>query len=151
MKRPLHAACALLSALALATGCAAGPGAKSEQLALAVRDYHDALQFGDFQVIARYLRPAARADFLARAYGMEKSLSVLEFTPISSQNGPDGDSAFLVTRVSWYELPSTVVRTENVFVHWKRTDADTWAIESVEGGPLPVPPPEAADAAGATR
>ena len=137
MKRLLPTGRVLLLALCLAAGCASGPGTKAEQLALAVRDYHDALQFGDYQVIARYLQPAARADFLARAYGMEKSLSVLEFTPIATEMAADGESARMVTRLSWYELPSTVVRTENVFIVWKRR-GEAWSIDAIEGGPLPV-------------
>ena len=133
--------------LAAAAGCASGPNRNTEQLALAARDYHDALQFGDFQVIARYLAPEARTDYLARAFGLQKSLSVLEFTPIATEMNADGDRARMVTRLSWYELPSTVVKTENVFIEWKRvgggvaTDG-TWTIESVEGGPLPVTAPE---------
>jgi hypothetical protein len=136
-----------------ATGCASGPNRNTEQLGLAARDYHDALQFGDFQVIARYLPPEARTEFLARAFGMEKSLSVLEFTPIGTDMNEDGDRAHMVTRLSWYELPSTVVKTENVFIDWKRvgggvaTDG-TWTIESIEGGPLPVAAPEKADKTG---
>ena len=135
--------------LLAAIGCASGPNRHPEKLALAARNYHDALQFGDFQVISRYLHPAARTDYLARAYGMEKTLSVLEFTPIGTDMNPDGDAARMVTRLSWYELPSTVVKTENVFIEWKRigggvaSDGD-WTIESIEGGPLPVAAPEPA-------
>ncbi|WP_373046444.1 hypothetical protein [Vulgatibacter sp.] len=144
--------CALL--VLAAAGCASGPARTTEQLTLASRDYHDALQYGDFQVIARYLRADARTDYLARAFGMEKSLSVLEFTTIGTEIAPEGESARMVTRLSWYELPSTVVKTENVFIQWKRigggvaTDG-VWTIDSIEGGPLPVEP--AAEAAEPTE
>jgi len=132
--------------LLLAAGCASGPGRNAEQLALAARDYHDALQFGDFQVIARYLPTEVRTEFLARAFGVQKSLSVLEFTAIGTEMSEDGDRARMVTRLSWYELPSTVVKTENVFLQWKRVGGGvardgSWTIESIEGGPLPVAAP----------
>ena len=126
-----------------AAGCASGPDRVTDKLALASRNYHDALQFGDFQVIAHYLRPDARTDFLARAYGMEKTLSVLEFLTIGTEIHPDGERATMVTRLSWYELPSTVVKTENVFIRWKLlgggvASEGNWIIDSIEGGPLPV-------------
>lgn len=139
--------CLSLVCLLALVGCSTGAARSTEALALAARDYHDALLYGDFQVIATYLTPAARADFLARAYGMEKRLSVLEFTPIGTDLHPDGDRARMVTRLSWYELPSTVVQTENVFLFWKRVgqgigSEGRWMIERIEGGPLPVEPPE---------
>lgn len=138
----------LFLTIAGASACAAGPRKSAEELSLAARDYHDALQYGDFQVIARYLPPDQRTEWLARAFGMEKTLSVLEFRTISVDVAPAGDRARMATRLSWYELPSTVVKTENVFIDWLRTGGDAtsdgaWSIERISGGPLPVEKPEA--------
>lgn len=134
------AACLLLAAT---NGCAGGQKKAGDELLLAVRDYHDALQYGDFQVIARYLPFDHRADFLSRAFALEKSLSVLEFRNISADVTPDGKRALMVTRLSWYELPSTVVKTENVLLHWRHeggglTSTGAWILERIVGGPLPV-------------
>lgn len=135
-----QAARPLLLALAVLAGCSAGQARSAERLHLASRNYQDALQFGDFQVVAQLIEPGARTDFLARAYGMEESLSVLESVPIATEVAPDGETARMILRVSWYELPSTVVRTENVFLQWKRL-GDDWFIAAIEGGPLPLDPP----------
>lgn len=132
---------ALVAAVALA-GCASSKGRAGEQLHLASLELHDSLQFGDYRVIAQRLPYELRADFLARAYGVENSLSILELTTISVDVEPDGERAQTLTRISWYELPSTTVKTENVFVHWKRTGGGAnggWQIERIAGGPLPIP------------
>lgn len=135
----------LLSILLLlaATSCAGGQRRAGEELQLAARDYHDALQYGDFQVIARYLPFEERAGFLSRAFAMENALSVVEFLPVGTDFSPGGERALMVTRLSWFELPSTVVRTENVLLHWRHEggglhSAGTWILERIEGGPLPV-------------
>lgn len=127
--------------LLAATACASTHGARAK-LDLAARDVFDALQFGDFQVVAAYLEPDLRTDFLARAYGVEKTLEVVEFTPVGLDVDEDVARGRMVTRLSWFELPSTVVKTENIFVDWKRGNAG-WQIERIVGGPLPVPDPDA--------
>ncbi len=133
----------LLALLAvLSTGaCATSASRAGEQLHMASLELHDALQFGDYRLIAQRLPSALRTEFLARAYGVEKTLSVLELTTISMELAADGESARTLTRLSWYELPSTVVNTENVFIDWKRTgkgSSSGWLIERIDGGPLPI-------------
>ncbi|AKU92153.1 hypothetical protein [Vulgatibacter incomptus] len=133
-----------LVALLLGSGACAttSAGRSAEQLADASRELYDALQFGDYQFVAQRISSDLRTDFLARAYGLEKSLSVLEYTTISVELQPGGDSARMLTRMSWYELPSTVVKTDNVFIDWKRVGQGSqsgWIIEKISGGPIPVP------------
>ena len=123
------------------TACATASSARSK-LDTAARDVFDALQFGDFQVVAAYLAPEHRTDFLARAYGMEKTLEVVEFTPVGLDVDEAAERGKMVTRLTWFELPSTSVKTENVFLDWKR-DRNGWQIERIEGGPIPVPDPAA--------
>lgn len=131
-----------LPLLLLGTACASATGARGK-LDTAARDVFDALQFGDFQVVAAYLAPELRTEFLARAYGIEKKLEVIEFTPVGLDVDDAVERGRMVTRISWYELPSTSVKTENVFVDWRRGKAG-WQIERIEGGPLPIPDPDAA-------
>lgn len=122
-------------------GCAT-TGRAGEELHLASLELSDSLQFGDYRVIAQRLPAELRNEFLARAYGIEKSLSILEMTTISTTLEPDGSRAQSLIRMSWYELPSTIVKTDNVFVDWTRTGSGTnksWQIERVSGGPLPIP------------
>lgn len=142
-----HALLAVLTLL-FASACASATSARAK-LDLAARDVFDALQFGDFQVVAAYLEPEHRTDFLARAYGVEKKLTVVEFTPVGLDVDEAAEHGRMVTRISWFELPSTSVKTENVFVDWRRSKAG-WRIERIVGGPLPVPGPDAAPPAGET-
>lgn len=123
---------------ALGGACASTGSRAAEQLHLSTLELHDSLQFGDYRVIAQRISPELRTDFLARSYGVEKTLSVLESTTISVEMDPDEVHARSLTRLSWYELPSTIVKTDNVFVHWKR-EGKGWLIERIVGGPLPVP------------
>ena len=136
------AAC-LLALLPIALGaCGSTKSQGREKLGLATRDVFDSLQYGDFQVVAQYLTPENRTDFLARAYGAEKNLKITEFSPVGMDLSEDESSARMVTRISWYELPSTSVKTENVFLDWRKKDGE-WRIEQVVGGPSPGPPPAA--------
>ncbi len=135
------AAC-LLALLPIVLGaCGSTKSQGREKLGLATRDVFDSLQYGDFQVVAQYLTPENRTDFLARAYGAEKNLKITEFSPVGMDLSEDESSARMVTRISWYELPSTSVKTENVFLDWrKRTGSggsSRWS-----GGPCrsPIPP-----------
>ena len=145
MLRPAPLAALLLLS---ATACASATSARAK-LDLAARDVFDALQFGDFQVVAAYLEPELRTDFLARAYGVEKKLTVVEFTPVGLDVDEASEHGRMVTRISWFELPSTSVKTENVFVDWNRGKAG-WQIARIVGGPLPVPDPDAPPADGAS-
>jgi hypothetical protein len=129
----------LVTVALLAAACASTVSARS-QLDRAARDVFDALQFGDFQVVAAYLAPELRTGFLARAFGVEKTLEVVEFTPVGLDFDEDGAHGRMVTRLTWFELPSTVLKTENIFLDWKRA-GEGWVIERIVGGPLPVPDP----------
>lgn len=127
--------------LGISSGCAASRARAGERLHLASLELHDSLQFGDYRLIAQRLAPELRNTFLARAYGVEKSLSVLEMTTISVEMGDGGEEAQTLTRISWYELPSTIVKTDNIFVNWRWLGEKKggWRIEKIAGGPLPIP------------
>lgn len=132
--------------LLMATACASTTSARAK-LDLAARDVFDALQYGDFQLVAAYLEPEHRTDFLARAYGVEKKLEVMEFTPVGLDVDQAAENGRMVTRISWFELPSTIVQTENVLIDWRRGKAG-WQIRRIVGGPLPVPGPDGASEVG---
>lgn len=130
----------LVTVALLGTAACASTVSARSKLDRAARDVFDALQFGDFQVVAAYLAPELRTAFLARAFGVEKTLEVVEFTPVGLDFDEDGQHGRMVTRLTWFELPSTVVKTENIFLDWKRA-GEGWQIERIVGGPLPVPDP----------
>jgi hypothetical protein len=132
----------LLLASALA-GCGTTKARAREHLDYAGKDVFTALSDGDFRIVAGYLPAAERTAFMARAYGIQQRLKILEWEPVSLDTDEESARARMQTRLSWYELPSTSVRTETVVLDWKREDG-AWFIERILGGPLPVPDPGAA-------
>lgn len=135
----------LLLALAL-TACA---GSTDSQARENLREVQTrslvSLQTGSYEAFAPYLMPEHRLDFLARAFGAEKKLHMTEFTTVGVDIAPDVTSARVVVRLSWYELPSTSVKTENLFIDWRRVEGG-WRIERMTGGPLEVPAPGSVEA-----
>lgn len=121
-----------------ALSCATASGSRAEHLANASRSFHDALLFQNYQAVAGHLLAELRPSFLTRAFGTERSLSVTELEIVSMTLAEDGTSARTLTRISYFELPSTTVRTEAAVVDWVHRDG-AWHIERIEGGPLPVP------------
>ncbi len=126
---------------ALAAGCAGGTDSQARERLREVQTRSlVSLQSGQYEAFAPYIVAEHRLDFLARAFGAEKKLHMTEFTTVGVDVAPDVTSARVVVRLSWYELPSTSVKTENVFLDWKRVEGG-WLIERMTGGPLEVPAP----------
>ena len=87
--------------------------------------------------MATLLESKLRTAFLADAEEVEKKLSITEIELLSMTMSADGEKAETLSRISYFELPSTVVKTETIRVHWIYVDEE-WLIERVEGGPLPL-------------
>lgn len=98
---------------------------------------HAALVVRDYRTMASLLEARLQAAFLADSDATEKNLSVTEIELLSMTMSADGDRAETLSRLSYYELPSTVVKTETVRVHWIYQETE-WRIERMEGGPLPL-------------
>lgn len=101
---------------------------------------HASLVVRDYRTLATLLEARLRSAFLADAEPAEKNLSITEIELISMTMSADGERAETVSRLSYFELPSTVVHTETIRVHWVYAGSE-WLIEGVEGGPLPLPAP----------
>lgn len=110
---------------------------------------HAALVVRDFRTMASLLETRLQAAFMADSAAAEKNLSVTEIELLSMTMSADGDRAETLSRLSYYELPSTVVETETVRVHWVYRDGD-WRIEGVDGGPLPLARPGETSGGGAS-
>lgn len=122
----------------VAAGCATATAQRAEHLTNASRSFHDGLLFRHYQLVSSHLLPEHRPEFLTRAFGVEETLSVTEVEILSATLAEDSKSAKTLTRLSFFSLPSTTLRTETVVVDWVHQDG-TWLIERIEGGPLPVP------------
>jgi hypothetical protein len=153
---PLRALLALLAALAalccLLGGCAsAAPDANpAELLRRATLQFHSDLRWQRFDSAAALLPADQRADFLRFYESRRQSLFVTEFEVIHLQLSTDQKSAFAQVLMSWYELPSTQVRTSMIEERWAFHEAlNRWEVveQQVELVPGPLktsqltPPP----------
>lgn len=91
----------------------------------------------DYRSLASLLESRLQSTFLVDVEQVEKRLSITEIELLSMTMSADGEKAETLSRLSYFELPSTVVKTETIRVHWIYVDEE-WLIERVEGGPLPL-------------
>lgn len=132
----------------LASACAtmrAKPDA--EELKPAIEAFHQRARWKDFRGAADLIVPERRSAFIkARSKSDdEKDLFVTNFELEDAKVSTDG-VAEVVSRISWYRLPSNVEKTAtvtSVFV-WRE---GKWWIESQDDGPFPDlrPAPAATD------
>lgn len=100
---------------------------------------HASLVVRDYRTMATLLESRLRHAFQADAEEVEKKLSITEIELLSMTMSAGGEKAETLSRLSYFELPSTVVKTETIRVHWVY-QAEEWLIERVEGGPLRLEP-----------
>lgn len=125
----------ILALLPLAFGCAGSTASRGERLADAYRVLQASLLVRDYRTTATLLDARLRAAFLAELERAERNLSISELELLSMTMSADGERAETVSRITYFELPSTVLRTETLRVFWVFTEKE-WIIEGVEGGPL---------------
>ncbi|MBM4776950.1 MAG: hypothetical protein GQE15_04535 [Archangiaceae bacterium] len=133
------------SCLLLLLSCA-GIRAKPdvEELKPAIEAFHQRARWKDFRGAADLIVPERRAAFVKERSkgGDEKDLFVTNFELEDAKISSDG-VAEVVSRISWYRLPSNVEKTvtvTNIFV-WRE---GKWWLESQDEGPFPdlKPAPE---------
>lgn len=133
------------SCLLLLLSCA-GLRAKPdvEELKPAIEAFHQRARWKDFRGAADLIVPERRAAFVKERMkgGDEKDLFVTNFELEDAKISADG-IAEVVSRISWYRLPSNTEKTAtvtNIFV-WREAH---WWLESQDDGPFPdlKPAPE---------
>lgn len=138
------------SCLLLLLSCA-GIRAKPdiEELKPAIEAFHQRARWKDFRGAADLIVPERRSAFVKERMkgGDEKDLFVTNFELEDAKISSDG-VAEVVSRISWYRLPSNVEKTvtvTNIFV-WRE---GKWWLESQDEGPFPdlKPAPEKPKAA----
>lgn len=133
------------SCLLLLLSCA-GLRAKPdvEELKPAIEAFHQRARWKDFRGAADLIVPERRSAFVKERMkgGDEKDLFVTNFELEDAKISADG-IAEVVSRISWYRLPSNTEKTAtvtNIFV-WREAH---WWLESQDDGPFPdlKPAPE---------
>jgi hypothetical protein len=132
---------AVMLVLALC-GCAGAQNARND-LEEANDAFSKAIRWSDLPGLARRVVPDRQPEFLKLAAQSEDNLKVTDYELQDVRAG--SDRAVVRSRVSWYREPSIVARTEWMTILWERKGG-TWLIESILGGPLPLPPLAAAPA-----
>jgi len=122
-------------------GCAHSQ--QGDELEAANRVFARSIRWSDLKGWTQQVVPERRAEFLKLAGTDEDNLKVSDYELEDVQ--VSDDKAIVRSRVSWYRLPSITNRTEAMMVLWERKGG-TWLITSIVGGPLPLPPPDAATA-----
>ncbi|MGV3625061.1 MAG: hypothetical protein ACO1OB_29850 [Archangium sp.] len=126
-------------------GCATLPKGDPEELKPAVEAFHQRARWKDFRGAADLLTPDRRGPFIKERSKMndDKDLFITNFELEDAKIAPDTVTAEVVTKISWYRLPSTSEQTKtvtNVFV-WRDS---AWLLESQDEGPFeelkPAPP-----------
>lgn len=114
-----------------------------ETLRSSAETFHRMLRWGEIRAAAQFVAPTRRTEYLRKVIDAkdEQTLKVNEYELEDAQMA--GDHAVVVSSISWYRLPSVTNTTEAMVVQWVHRDS-VWFIESIEGGPIPLPPKEPA-------
>lgn len=131
MKRAL----ALLFSLQLAA-CAHDKG-DIEALKPAAEKFHQRARWKDFRGCAELIVDERQASFIKERLKHEddRDLNITNFELEDAKISPDLMSATVISKISWYRLPSVVEKTAvvtSIFV-WRK---EAWILESQDDGPF---------------
>lgn len=126
----------LCATLAL-TACATVPKGDVEELKPTVEVFHQRARWKDFRGAAELVVDERRGAFVKERLKLndDRDLFVTNFELEDAQVSTDMLSATVVTKISWYRLPSSTEKTAvvtNVFV-WRES---AWRLESQDDGPF---------------
>ena len=119
------------------SGCATTPKGEIDDLKPTIRAVHQSFRWKDFRGAADML-VAERQDAFIKARlkaNDDQDLFITNFELEDAKISPDQLVAKVVTKISWYRLPSTTEKTAvvtSVFV-WRE---GAWKLESQDDGPF---------------
>lgn len=125
------------------TGCATLPKGDPEELKPAVETFHQRARWKDFRGAAEFIVRERRGPFIKERSRLndDRDLFITNFELEDAKIADDTVTAEVVTKISWYRLPSTSEQTKtvtNVFV-WRD---GAWQLESQDDGPFEDMKPE---------
>lgn len=118
-------------------GCATTPKGELEDLKPAVRAVHQSFRWKDFRGAADLIVPERQESFIKARLKLndDQDLFITNFELEDAKLSPDQTIAKVVTKISWYRLPSTTEKSAivtSVFV-WRE---GAWKLESQDDGPF---------------
>jgi hypothetical protein len=126
------------------SGCATTPKGELDDLKPAVRAVHQSFRWKDFRGAADLMVPERQEAFIKARLKQndDQDLFITNFEMEDAKLSADTLVAKVVTKISWYRLPSTSEKTAivtSIFV-WRD---GVWKLESQDDGPfedlLPAP------------
>jgi hypothetical protein len=126
-----------LALLVLGSGCATLPKGDVEELKPAAEKFHERIRWKDFRGAAELVIPELSMNFVRSrlASNDEKDLFITDFQLEDAQVAPNMLEASVVSRISWYRLPSTTEKSEIVtsLLVWREGQ---WLLERQDSGPF---------------
>ncbi len=129
----------MLVGLALASACANTSGRLG--LRPAVQGFNQDIRWQRFQSAARMLPAKERADFIRKYTATEEELGIqsIEVESVEFSRQPDAQEATVTAVVTYYLLPSIVVKKEVITQHWQLLGTN-WRMTSQEPVFIASPP-----------
>ena len=126
-----------LSVLFLASACATVKGPDVEELKPTVEAFHQRVRWKDFRGAADLVVPERREGFIKGRSRLndERDLFVTDFQLEDAQLPPENQVARVVSKLSWYRLPSTTEQTVTLTSVFAWRDGH-WLLESQDAGPF---------------
>lgn len=126
-----------LCLLCLVCACATVKTPDAEELKPTVEAFHQRARWKDFRGAAELVVPERRRSFISGRARLndERDLFITDFQLEDAQVQPEHQLARVVSRLSWYRLPSTSEQSStltSVFV-WREGH---WLLESQDSGPF---------------
>ncbi len=118
--------------------CATVPKADPESLKPTIEGFHKAVRWKDYRQASDLLVPELRNVFTKQRLKLndEQNLTITEYELEDARVASDGMSASVVSRISWFRLPDSTVKSAtptSLFV-WREAH---WLLESQDEGPFP--------------
>lgn len=109
----------------------------AETLRAAAETFHQRIRWRDFRGAGELIVPERRAAFQSARESLhdERDLSITDYHLEDVRLSPEGDSAVVVSRLSWTRLPSLSESSDLISSEFVRRDG-TWLIAQQDGGPF---------------
>ncbi len=119
------------------TGCAHGKNGSLDSLKPSVETFHQRVRWRDYRGAAELLTPERRDGFekAVRARNDDKNLTITDYQLEDAKLAQDGQSAEVVSRLSWVRLPSVSEQSEVVRSKWVFREG-VWLLDAQDNGPF---------------
>ncbi len=125
-------------------GCSSITNPKDSDLAGVVKRFHHDLRWKIHQEAAARVNPEFRADFMDQIQDLKKDLNITDWDVRRVELDPDNKRAVIQVSISYYLMPSTVIREEKIEQVWMKLD-DHWILMKIKGGPVEFLPQQEED------